>query len=210
MNEKIYGRCREPMRLLFVHYSCDFCDGGLPRPMKVQESFTVNVTYGGRQYYRLPERPAAGARMKALIERVQKAVSRRWGYTVREDVLAGILETAYGDPANDPLTLNEYQVRAGATAIYPGRGGLLGRCYVGLKLAGEAGEVAEKLGKALRDNHGVADREAIGKELGDVLWYLAQAAHELGLTLDDVAKANLAKLSDRAARGVIGGSGDNR
>ena len=67
--------------------------------------------------------------------------------------------------------------------------------------------------KVIRDREGVFDadtREAIKLELGDVLWYVAQLASELGYEMDEVAEANLQKLSSRAARGRIGGSGDQR
>ena len=80
-------------------------------------------------------------------------------------------------------------------------------------MTGEAGEVADKVKKVIRDRGGVFDadtREAIKLELGDVLWYVAQLASELGYDLDEVAEANLQKLSSRAARGRIGGSGDQR
>jgi NTP pyrophosphatase (non-canonical NTP hydrolase) len=73
--------------------------------------------------------------------------------------------------------------------------------------------VADKVKKVLRDRDGVFDaqiREDLRLELGDVLWYVAQLASELELDLEDIAAANLAKLASRAARNVIGGSGDRR
>ena len=85
--------------------------------------------------------------------------------------------------------------------------------YPALGLFSEAGEVAGKVKKVLRDNNGHFDptqREAISHEVGDVLWYIAQLSMELGYDLEDVAAANLAKLSSRAARGRISGSGDQR
>ncbi len=112
------------------------------------------------------------------------------------------------------MTLDDYQRGALRTAKYPEAARLL---YPALKLAGEAGEVAEKLGKLMRDEGwrpGLplddAQRDALAKELGDVLWYVAVLAHDLGVPLEAVASANLAKLADRAARGVLGGSGDDR
>lgn len=112
------------------------------------------------------------------------------------------------------MTLDEYQTGALTTARYPDAARLL---YPALKLAGESGEVAEKLGKLMRDEGwlpGVAltdaQRDALVKELGDVLWYVAVLARDLGVPLENVAATNLAKLADRAARGVIGGSGDER
>jgi NTP pyrophosphatase (non-canonical NTP hydrolase) len=85
--------------------------------------------------------------------------------------------------------------------------------YFVLGLNGEAGEVAEKIKKVLRDDDGVVSDEKkieIEKELGDVLWYLSQTATELGLDLDKVAEKNLEKLFSRQARNKITGDGDNR
>ncbi|HGY5536683.1 MAG: nucleoside triphosphate pyrophosphohydrolase family protein [Prochlorococcus sp.] len=109
------------------------------------------------------------------------------------------------------MDINQYQRGARATARYPDVG--QNPIYPTLGLAGEAGEVADKVKKVLRDRQGVFDlntREAIKLELGDVLWYVAQLASELGFDLEDVAQANLDKLSSRAARGQIAGSGDDR
>ncbi len=118
------------------------------------------------------------------------------------------------------MTLDEYQQAALTTAIYPGagRGTPPALTYCGLKLNGEAGEFAEHLGKALRDDGWgyrvpslTIDRHAkLIKELGDVLWYVAAAAHELGLDLSTVAQANIDKLASRAERGQLQGSGDDR
>lgn len=82
-----------------------------------------------------------------------------------------------------------------------------------LGLNGEAGEVAEKVKKVLRDQGGEytpADFRGIKDELGDVLWYVIQIARLCGFTLDDVAQSNLDKLTSRKRRGKIKGSGDNR
>ncbi len=82
-----------------------------------------------------------------------------------------------------------------------------------LGLVGESGEIAEKFKKWVRDldsDESRIDRADIAKELGDVLWYAAVLADYLDLSLDDIAKANLAKLASRRDRGVLGGSGDNR
>ncbi len=109
------------------------------------------------------------------------------------------------------MDFNDYQKAALKTAIYPNQGNNF--VYPVLGLNGEAGEVAEKAKKIIRDKGGVFDGEDIAdirKELGDVLWYLAVTADEFGLTLGEVAKCNLSKLGSRAERGVLGGSGDDR
>jgi NTP pyrophosphatase (non-canonical NTP hydrolase) len=113
------------------------------------------------------------------------------------------------------LTLSEYQQRTTSTAVYPGarEKNLIGLNYAGLGASNEAGEIAGKIKKIWRDDDGVVTDEkriAIAGEVGDVLWYLGQVADQLGLDLGAIAEANLAKLADRKARGVIGGSGDNR
>ena len=82
-----------------------------------------------------------------------------------------------------------------------------------LGLVGETGEVADKIKKVIRDDGGKLSEEKrrdIEKELGDVLWYLANLATELNLSLDEIALKNLEKLQDRQDRGVLRGSGDNR
>lgn len=111
------------------------------------------------------------------------------------------------------ITLDEYQRKAMNTAIYPDPGLPVGLYYTALGLAGEAGEVANKVKKVIRDNGGVLDgqrRLAISREVGGVLWYCAALANELGYTLGDIAADNLDVLASRAERGVISGSGDNR
>lgn len=112
------------------------------------------------------------------------------------------------------LTLDEYQTRAGETAIYPekGTGSALALAYVGLGL-GEAGEVQNKIKKVIRDDGGALRPEvaaALAKEYGDLLWYVANGVTELGLTLGEVAAGNLDKLAARKAIGALGGSGDDR
>ncbi len=109
------------------------------------------------------------------------------------------------------MTFNDYQTKSRVTAKYPDLGHNF--VYPTLGLAGEAGEVAEKIKKVLRDKGGVIDEETkqlIAKELGDVLWYVAQIATELGLSLEDVAAGNIEKLMSRLERGVISGNGDVR
>ena len=109
------------------------------------------------------------------------------------------------------MDLNAYQQGARTTARYPDVGA--NPIYPTLGLCGEAGEVADKVKKVLRDQDGVFSAEvaqSLMLELGDVLWYVAQLASELGFELDQIAEANLQKLASRAARNVISGSGDHR
>jgi len=109
------------------------------------------------------------------------------------------------------MNFEEYQKKSRETAIYPNQGDNF--IYPVLGLVGESGEVAEKIKKVLRDNRGVIDqekREEIKKELGDVLWYLAQIATELDLSLDEIAQTNVEKLGSREKRNKLHGEGDNR
>ena len=109
------------------------------------------------------------------------------------------------------MELSEYQALSRRTAAYPRAGEDM--TYPALGLCGEAGEVAEKVKKAIRDDGGVLTderRAALAAELGDVLWYVAQLATEAGLDLDEIAEDNLAKLLSRRDRGVLQGSGDAR
>jgi NTP pyrophosphatase (non-canonical NTP hydrolase) len=113
------------------------------------------------------------------------------------------------------MDMDEYQKLAGQTAVHPGEHEFIGLAYCGLKLNGEAGEVAEHIGKALRDDGGVISPEReveIAQELGDCLWYVARLAHLLPskLTLSSIAEMNIHKLQDRKKRGVLKGSGSNR
>ncbi len=112
------------------------------------------------------------------------------------------------------MTLNDYQEKSGVHAFYPNRG--MNIAYPVLGLNGEAGEVAEKLKKFMRDKpEPTSDdtqefKEAMLLEISDCMWYLARCAEEVGYSLEDVAVANLKKLDSRANRGKLGGSGDNR
>lgn len=126
--------------------------------------------------------------------------------------------------------LDEYQKIATKSAIYPGQDSPFGLIYVALKGAGEAGEFAEHVGKAMRDDHlckGIEynefgqifgayakltpeRKELLIKEIGDQLWYLAAKCNELGISLSYAAMENLKKLADRGVRGKLSGSGDNR
>lgn len=110
------------------------------------------------------------------------------------------------------MTFSEYQAGAATTAVYPGRG--TGNwIYPALGLAGESGEICEKIKKCIRDDDGkMSDerRALLAKELGDVLWYVATMCSELNLSMEDVAKGNLSKLAARKEAGTIHGSGDLR
>ena len=109
------------------------------------------------------------------------------------------------------MELNEYQRAAKTTAVYTSQHQQLVCTVLGLN--GEAGEVAEKIKKVIRDKNSVIsddDRKEIQKELGDVLWYVAVLADTLNLDLEDVASMNLEKLKSRYQRGTIHGQGDNR
>jgi NTP pyrophosphatase (non-canonical NTP hydrolase) len=110
------------------------------------------------------------------------------------------------------MNFNEYQKRALTTASTTDDEFKDIMHWV-LGVNGEAGEIAEKLKKIIRDKKGhisETDKQALGSEIGDVLWYLATLAHHLGLSFEDIANANLDKLQSRQKRGVIGGSGDHR
>lgn len=107
------------------------------------------------------------------------------------------------------MTLNEYQEVAAKTAFYEGDD----VTYCALGITGEAGEVADHVKKMWRDDNGFLTddrRDHLKKELGDVMWYIARMAGNLGYTLDDIAVANIEKIKDRLNRNVQNGSGDNR
>lgn len=119
-------------------------------------------------------------------------------------------------------TFDDYQKFTGTVAIYPGAntGSFDAMTYVALKGAGECGEFAEKLGKRMRNKNTISAlsrdsmepevRLDLAKELGDRLWYISQAATELGYSLSEIAQINIAKLTSRQERGVLDGEGDNR
>ena len=109
------------------------------------------------------------------------------------------------------MTFREYQKAALESAIYPNKGQNI--FYPALGLCGESGEIAEKVKKVFRDQGGALtsdNRDALRKEIGDVLWYCAAMAYECDLNLDDIACLNIEKLSSRKERGVLSGSGDDR
>ncbi|MCX4279175.1 hypothetical protein E4T81_14635 [Barnesiella sp. WM24] len=108
------------------------------------------------------------------------------------------------------MELNEYQKAALSTAIYPNDNNI---SYLALAICGEAGELADKVKKVIRDKNGqfyIADLSAIALELGDILWYAANLAKVLGYDLSDIAQMNIEKINGRVERGTIHGTGDNR
>lgn len=108
------------------------------------------------------------------------------------------------------MTLNEYQKRALSTNINPGVHLFFDRMF---GLVGEAGEMADKAKKWIRDDQAdwdKLDKDAMMHELGDVLWYVATLADTLGYSFEDVAQYNLKKLASRKARGKLKGAGDTR
>lgn len=111
------------------------------------------------------------------------------------------------------MQFDEYQRTSLRTWNPPPRDKILDIMYLTLGVVGEAGEVAEKVKKILRNDLGVFSAEKkqeLKKEIGDVIWYLSTLSYELGLSFDDVAQTNIDKLSSRLERGVIASEGDNR
>lgn len=107
------------------------------------------------------------------------------------------------------MTINEFQQEALKTAIYPKEHRIV---YPVLGMTGEAGEVAGKVKKVIRDYGSFTDerKREIAKEIGDVLWYCAALSNDLGYSLEEVCLMNIEKVKSRKERGVIGGTGDNR
>lgn len=110
------------------------------------------------------------------------------------------------------MTFEEYQAKALTTVLSTGDE-FKDLLHWVLGLNGEAGEVAEKLKKIIRDKHSIIseeDKQELAKELGDVMWYIAVFAHDLGVPLETIAQQNLDKLLSRKQRGTLSGNGDNR
>ncbi len=111
------------------------------------------------------------------------------------------------------MEFNHYQRRASSTATYHEKGGHI--IYPTLEIAGEAGEICDKIKKLIRDGDGIQNisdeiKHSLALELGDVLWGISALAGDLGFYLDQIATMNLDKLQSRKDRGVISGSGDAR
>ena len=100
------------------------------------------------------------------------------------------------------MELTDYQISALETAVYPEQYNII---YPALGMTGEAGEVADKVKKVIRDNN-----SQFTEEIGDVLWYCAVLAHDIGFSLEEVGRMNIDKLKSRQKRGKLSGSGDNR
>ena len=105
----------------------------------------------------------------------------------------------------DPLEMDKYQQQAATTAIYDQKHAVI---YPALGLAAEAGEVANKVKKIMRD--GKLDRDGIADEIGDCLWYIAALCRDLNIDMETVAYDNLEKLHGRQKRGTLRGNGDKR
>ena len=109
------------------------------------------------------------------------------------------------------MNFNDYQQRAITTSTMTDN--TAAPAYYTLGLVGEAGEIAEKVKKILRNHDGdfsKLDTADITRELGDVLWYIALLADNFDIRLEDIAAVNLAKLADRQTRGVVNSTGDYR
>lgn len=111
------------------------------------------------------------------------------------------------------MDFNEYQEKASVTATFTGKQEEHQLMYLALGICGESGEIAEKIKKMIRNDEGIITdetRELLKLEIGDVLWYLSQLSRVLGFSFDEAAQANITKIMDRRARGVIKSSGDTR
>ena len=130
--------------------------------------------------------------------------------------MSGQLELELGAQSNESnkyrkvSDLDMYQKVALTTAIYPREQAII---YPTLGLTGEAGEVANKVKKIIRDGSDSKDEKLVSEikaEIGDCLWYIAVLASDFDIKLSDIASANLEKLEKRKEKGTIHGSGDNR
>ena len=128
----------------------------------------------------------------------------------------GQLELELGTQTNEThkykriSDLDMYQEVAKTTAIYPREQAII---YPTLGLTGEAGEVANKVKKIIRDGSNKNDEKLVSEikaEIGDCLWYIAVLADDFNIKLSDIANANIEKLANRQKKGTIHGSGDTR
>ena len=128
----------------------------------------------------------------------------------------GQLELEFGTQKNENhkykkiRDLDMYQKVALTTAIYPREQAII---YPTLGLTGEAGEVANKVKKIIRDGSDSTNEKLVSEiksEIGDCLWYIAVLANDFDIKLSDIASANIEKLALRKSKGTIHGSGDNR
>lgn len=118
------------------------------------------------------------------------------------------LETRLSQAMENRKTIefNQYQEFVKSMKVYPEKHAIV---YPALGIAGEGGEIAEKVKKWLRGDREL-DKTEVAKELGDVCWYIASMADDLGFTLEQVIQMNVEKLTSRKERGVQKGDGDNR
>ncbi|UOF78511.1 ntP-ppase [Caudoviricetes sp.] len=148
-------------------------------------------------------------RVRNLREALSRFVDSIPTWHPSRDILERILDEM--QKMEKQMDANQYQKDAITMAVYPYLGANF--VYPALGLAGEAGEVCEKVKKIMRDKEGRLsedDRKAIAIELGDAQWYLSAMAKEIGYELGQVMEMNLEKLRSRKMRGVLKGEGDNR
>ena len=128
----------------------------------------------------------------------------------------GQLELEFGTQTNEThkykriSDLDMYQEVAKTTAIYPREQAII---YPTLGLTGEAGEVANKVKKIIRDGSNKNDEKLVSEikaEIGDCLWYIAVLADDFNIKLSDIASTNIEKLANRKKNNTIHGSGDTR
>ena len=173
------------------------------RQMEANECFVIWAALGKALYGHSHNMPS-----EELIADTIIGIPQEWA----------MVQEAVKRLTEQPFSLDEYQRRCNDTADYPeaNTGNQTAITYTVLGLSGEAGELADKWKKVLRGDHGQDAhlppevRALMVKELGDVAWYLARCAKELGVPLSEVAQGNLDKLASRQQRGVIKGSGDLR
>ena len=181
----------------------------VPSRWRVENRISADK-WGGDQCF--PTLEAATAYAQKWLDNNPDSYAYRVVDTQPDTVFQGNTDGGFPGYAFDkarltvPLTLDTYQQQAAKTAVYPED---KAREYLVAGLAGEVGELASIFAKHWRED-GDFNRDPVAAELGDVLWFVAMLAKELGYDLSDVAQNNLNKLADRAERGKLKGSGDNR